>query len=91
MDTIDPRFPPVQNQVSSYSPVILIDKLSKEDKALLWEFLKNNHPQKAKSISNLMKDPFLKLLMDKEDGFSASMTIALKYVPEALKKHQYIF
>ena len=87
---IDPRFPPQQFKVSSYSPVIIISFLSEEDKESLWEYLKDNHPQKARGLISAMSDPFVKLLMDKEKGLSALLAIELKYVPEHFKKYQYI-
>ena len=87
---IDPRFPPRQFKASSYSPVIIISFLSEEDKESLWEHLKNNHPRKARGLVSAMTDPLVKMLMDQEKGLSALLAIELKYVPEHLKKYQYI-
>jgi len=87
---IDPRFPPQQFKVSSYSPVIIIGFLSEEDKESLWEHLKDNHPQKARELVSTMLDPFVKMFMDKEKGLGALLVIELKYVPEHLKKYQHI-
>jgi len=90
MYKIDPRFPPQQLQASSYSPVIIINHLSDEDKESLWEHLLVHHRDKAKSLSSIMKDPFAKLIMDKKNGLSALLAIELKYAPDHLKKHQHI-
>ena len=90
MCKIDPRFPPQQFKASSYSPVIIVNQLSKEDKDSLWEYLKENHLEKAKSLTTAMSDPFVKMIMDKVNGLSALLTIELKYVPEHLKKYQHI-
>jgi len=87
---IDPRFPPQQFKASSYSPVIIVNHLSKEDKESLWEHLKENHPNKAKSLATVMSGSFVKLIMDKENGLGALLAIELEYAPEHLKKHQYI-
>ncbi len=90
MYKIDPRFPPQQFKASSYSPVIIIALLSEGDKELLWEHLKEYHPQKARGLVSAMSDPFVKIIMDKEKGLSALLAIELKYVPEHLKKYQHI-
>ena len=87
---IDPRFPPQQFKASSYSPVIIVNHLSKEDKESLWEHLKENYPQKAKRLVAIKTDPFVKLIMDKKNGLGALLAIDLKYVPEHLKKYQHI-
>jgi len=87
---IDPRFPPQQFKASSYSPVIIVNHLSKEDKESLWKYLKKNHPGKAKSLATAMSDPFVKLIMDKKNGLGALLAIELEYAPENLKKHQHI-
>ena len=87
---IDPRFPPQQFKTSSYSPVIIINYLSTEDKESLWLYLKENHPNKAKSLATAMSDSFVKLIMDKKNGLGALLVIELKYVPEHLKKYQRI-
>jgi len=87
---IDQRFPPQQINVSSYSPVIIVNHLSMEDKESLWQYLKENHPGKAKSLATAMSDSFVKLIMDKKKGPGALLAIELEYVPEHLKKHQYI-
>ena len=87
---IDPRFPPQQFKASSYSPVIIVNHLSTEDKESLWQYLKEKHPNKAKSIATAMSDPFVKLIMDKKNGLDALLAIELKYAPNHLKKHQYI-
>ncbi|HFD32795.1 MAG TPA: hypothetical protein ENJ28_08845 [Gammaproteobacteria bacterium] len=87
---IDPRFPPQQFKTSSYSPAIIISLLSEEDKESLREHLKDNHPQKARGLISAMSDPFVKLLMDKEKGLNTLLAIELMYVPEHLKKYQYI-
>ena len=86
---IDPRFPPQQFKVSSYSPVIIINYLSTDDKESLWQHLKENHPDKAKSLATAMADSFVKLIMDKENGLGALLVIELKYAPEHLKKYQH--
>ena len=91
MYKIDPRFPPQQFQASSYSPVIIVNRLSKEDKNSLWQHLKDNHPEKASSLSSAMSDPFVQLIMDRKEGLGALLAIDLKYAPENLKKYQYIF
>lgn len=87
---IDPRFLPQQFKASSYSSVIIVNHLSKEDKELLWKYLKENHPRKAKSLATVMSDSFVKLIMDKENGLGALLAIELEYAPEHLKKHQHI-
>ena len=87
---IDPRFPPQQFKVSSYSSVIIINYLSTDDKESLWLYLKENHPDKAKSLASAASDSFVKMLMDKENGLGALLAIELKYVPEHLKKDQHI-
>jgi len=87
---IDPLFPPQQFIASSYSPLIIVNQLSKEDKDLLWVHLKEKHPKKAKSLVTAMSDPFVKMIMDKKNGLSALLAIELKYVPEHLKKYQHI-
>jgi len=90
MYKFDPRFPPQQFKASSFSPVIIVNHLSTEDKESLWEHLKDNHPQKARELISAMSDTFVKLLMDKEKGLSALLAIELMYVPEYLKKYQHI-
>ncbi len=90
MYKIDPRFPPQQFKASSYSPLIIVNQLSKEDKDSLWEHLKENHPEKAKSLVSAMSDPFVKMIMDKVNGLSALLAIEMKYAPNHLKKHQHI-
>ena len=90
MYKIDPRFPPQQFQASNYKPVIIISHLSEDDKEALWEYLKDNHTQKARGLVSAMSDPFVKMLMDKENGLGALLVIELKYVPEKLKKYQHI-
>jgi len=90
MYKIDPRFLPQQFNASSYSPFIVVNQLSKEDKDSLWVHLKENHPEKAKSLVTAMSDPFVKMIMDKVNGLSALMTIEMKYAPDHLKKHQHI-
>ncbi len=87
---IDPRFPPQQFKASSYSPVIIISFLSEEDKESLWKHLKENHPDKAKSLATAMADSFVKLIMDMKNGLGALLVVELKYVPEHLKKYQHI-
>ena len=59
MYKFDPRFPPQQFKASSSSPLIIVNQLSKEDKDSLWEHLKENHPEKAKSLVTAMSDPFV--------------------------------
>ncbi len=54
---IDPRFPPQQFKVSSYSSVIIINYLSTDDKESLWLYLKENHPNKAKSLQVSNNEP----------------------------------
>jgi hypothetical protein len=90
MYKIDPRFPPQQFKTSSYSPVIIISHLTEEDKESLWEHLKENHPQKAKSLVKIKTDPFVKLVMDKKNGLGALLVIELEYAPDHLRKYQYI-
>ena len=90
MYKIDPRFPPQQIKASSYSSVIIINHLSKEDKDSLWLHLKENHPKKAKSLVTTMSDPFVEIIMDKKNGLSALLVIELKYAPDHLKKHHHI-
>ncbi len=90
MYKFDPRFPPQQFKASSFSPVIIVNHLSTEDKESLWEHLKDNHPQKARGLVSAMSDPLVKMLMDKEDGLGALLAIELKYVPEHLKEYQHI-
>ena len=85
MYKIDPRFPPHQFQASSYSPVIIINRLSKEDKHSLWQHLKDNHPEKASNLTSVMSDPFAQLIMDKKEGLGALLAVDLKYAPESLK------
>jgi hypothetical protein len=87
---IDPRFPPQQYKASSYSQFIVVNHLSKEDKELPWEHLKENHPNKARSLATAMSDSFVKLIMDKKNGLGALLAIELEYAPENLKKHQHI-
>ncbi len=91
MYKFDPRFPPQQFKASSYSPIIIVNHLSKEDKDSLWLYLKERHPQKASSLVTAISDPFVEMLMDKEKGLGALLAIETKYVPEHLKKHQHIF
>ena len=88
---IDPRFPPHQFRASIYSPVIIVNHLSTEDKESLWQHLKENHPDKAKSLATAMADSFVKLIMDKKNGLGALLAIEIEYAPEHLKKHQHIF
>ncbi len=38
-----------------------------------------------------MLDPFVKMLMDKENGLGALLAIELEYGPDHRKKHQHIF
>lgn len=90
MYKIDPRFPPQQFKASSYSPVIIINRLSKEDKNSLWQHLKENYPKKANNLTSAMSDPFVKILMDKKNGLGALLAIEPEYVPDYLKKHQRI-
>ena len=90
MYKIDPRFPPQQFKASSYSPFIIVSHLSEEDKESLWEYLKENHPSKANSLTTVMSDSFVKLIMDKKNGLGALLAIELEYAPEHLKKHQHI-
>lgn len=90
MCKIDPRFPPQHFKASSYSPVIIVNQLSKEDKDSLWEHLKDIHPEKAKSLTTAMSDPFVKMIMDKVNGLSALLAIEMEYAPDHLKKHQHI-
>ena len=87
---IDPRFPPQQFKASSYSPVIIVNRLSKEDKESLWKYIKENHPRKANSLATVISDPFVKLIMDKKNDLGALLAIELEYVPERLKKHQHV-
>jgi hypothetical protein len=87
---IDSRFPPQQFKASSYSPVIILSHLTEEDKESLWEHLKDNHSQKARGLVSTMSDPFVKMLIDKEKGIGALLTIEMKYVPDHLKKYQHI-
>ena len=86
----DKRFPPQQFQASNYLPVIIINHLSTEDKESLWQYLKENHPGKAKSLTTAMADSFVQLIMDKEKGLGALLAIEIEYAPENLKKHQHI-
>ena len=88
---IDSRLPPQQFKVSSYSSVIIINSLSTDDKESLWQHLKENHPDKAKSLATAMADSFVKLIMDKKNGLGALLVIEIEYAPENLKKHQHIF
>ena len=87
---IDPRFPPQQFKASIYSPIIIVNHLSTEDKESLWQHLKENHPNKAKSLATAMADSFVKLIMDKKNGLGALLVIEIEYAPEHLKKHQHI-
>ena len=91
MYKFDPRFPPQQFKASSYSPVIIVNHLSTEDKESLWMYLKENHPNKAKSLATAMSDLFVKKIMDKNNGLGALLAIKIEYAPEHLKKHQHIF
>ena len=84
---IDPRFPPQQFKTSIYSPIIIVNHLSTEDKESLWQHLKDNHPDKAKSLATAMADSFVKLLMDKKKGLGALLAIEIEYAPEHLKEH----
>ena len=90
MYKFDPRFPPQQFKASSYSPVIIVNQLSTEDKESLWEHLKDNHPQKARGLVSARSDPLVKMLMDQENGLGALLAFELKYVPDHLKKYQHI-
>ena len=90
MYKIDPRFPPQQFKASNYSSVIIVNHLSKEDKDSLWLHLKENHQDKAKSLVTTMSDPFVRIIMDKENGLSALLAIELECVPNHLKKYQHI-
>lgn len=90
MYKIDPRFSPEQFKVSSYSPIIIVNHLSTEDKESLWEHLKEHHPQKARGLVSAMSDPFVKMLMDTENGLGALLAIELEYAPDHLKKYQHI-
>ncbi len=87
---IGPRFPPQQFKASIYSPIIIVNHLSTEDKESLWQHLKENHPDKTKSLATAMADPFVKLIMDKKNGLGGLLAIGLEYAPEHLKKHQHI-
>ena len=87
---IDPRFPPQQFKASSYSPVIIVNHLSTEDKESLWQYLKENHPNKAKSLAIVISDSFVEMIMDKKNGLGALLAIELRYVPDNMKKHQHI-
>ncbi len=87
---IDPRFPPQQFKASIYSPIIIVNHLSTEDKESLWRHLKDNHPDKAKSLATAMADSFVKLLMEKKKGPGALLAIEIEYAPEHLKEHQHI-
>ena len=87
---IDPQFPPQQFKTSIYSPIIIVNHLSTKDKESLWQYLKENHPDKAKSLATAMAGSFVKLIMDKKNGLGALLAIEIEYAPEHLKKHQHI-
>jgi hypothetical protein len=87
---IGPRFSPQQFKASIYSPIIIVNHLSTEDKESLWQHLKENYPDKAKSLATVMSDSFVKLIMDKKNGLGALLAIKIEYAPEHLKKHQHI-
>lgn len=83
---IDPRFPPQQFKASIYSPIIIVNHLSEEDKDSLWLHLKENHQKKAKSLVTAMSDPFVKMIMDNKNGLGALLAIEIEYAPEHLKR-----
>jgi hypothetical protein len=87
---IDPRYPPQQFKASKYSPVIIVDYLSREDKDSLWLHLKEHHPEKAKALITAKSDSFVKMIIKKKSGLNALLAIELKYVPEHLKRFQHL-
>ena len=52
----------------TYSPIIIVNRLPKENKNSLWQHMKDKHPQKANNLASVMLDPFVKLITDKKEG-----------------------
>lgn len=68
----------------SYNPTLMISKLSVKEKNLLWTHLKSFHPDKARQIAGIMKDPIAKAIIEIFDG---SLVVEPQFVPEILAQH----
>lgn len=68
----------------SYNPALMISKLSAEEKNLLWTHLKSFHPEKARQIAEIMKDPIVMSIIEIFDG---SLLVEPQFVPECLAQY----
>lgn len=65
------------------TPSLSIGKLTHDQKRMLWEHLKQYHPNKATEIKCLMEDPNVRILID---TFGGSLLIENHIVPGNLKQ-----
>jgi hypothetical protein len=66
---------PSGRYVEHISPSLLSD----EEKALLWDHLKSNHPVIARNLTAFAKDPIVQNIIEAFDGV---ITIEQKYLDE---------
>lgn len=70
---------PVPVLSGRYVEHISPSSLSDEEKALLWDHLKSNHPVIARNLTAFAKDPIVQNIIETFDG---AITIERKYLAE---------